>query len=505
MRCLTLAETLHQRGLKTHFVCRAHSGNLVEVLQQRAMTVTILPACELESPALDSENYDDWLGVSEEKDAEQTIGALRGVHPDWLIVDHYGLSAGWERQLRSHAANILSIDDIANRSHDCDLLLDQNYSEPMARHYDGLIPDRSRLLLGPRYALLRPEYADYRKMPRASTGKIRRALIFFGGSDPHNVTGMALAALSTPEFRDVTVDVVVGANNRHRVALQSAIEARSLTNLYGSRLHLADLMAIADVAIGAGGVTTWERMCLGLPSLVISIARNQEPACKALSRSGLIRYLGDAQGVSVSDIGEALKQWARSPQQLFQMSLHGQLIVDGLGTLRVSECIDPTPARALSLRSANEDDASLYFNWANEPEVRRQAIHSEPISWEQHTRWFSAKLASDQCHLLVMQAGQLPVGQIRFDQHGAELVIDYSIDLLFRGRGWAQRLVELGIRYLNRHGNRVFRAEVKESNFRSAAVFLRLGFIESAPLLNQPGLKAFLFDSAIQQLTATGR
>ena len=281
MRCLTLAEDLRERGVATRFVCRAHPGHLIEWLRQRGMAVHAMPE-PAESRGMSApENHSDWLGVTQTEDADQTIQALRGEHPEWLIVDHYGLGSAWERRLRGHAGKLMVIDDLANRPHDCDLLLDQNYSTGSAGRYRELVPEMAALALGPRYALLRPEYLQHRLVLRERDGRVRRVLIFFGGSDSYNMTGMALAALSGAEFDRLEVDVVIGPNNVHRARLERAIAERPLTTAYGHRPHLADLMAQADLAIGAGGTTTWERLCLGLPSLVVSIAENQEPTCEA--------------------------------------------------------------------------------------------------------------------------------------------------------------------------------------------------------------------------------
>jgi len=479
MRCLTLAEVLRGRGCDTRFICRAHPGNLVELLQRQAMPVTVLSAPS-EVPNVNAEDYASWLGVTQAEDAEQTIEALHGDRPDWLVVDHYGLDAYWEQRLRPYFVKLMVIDDLANRRHDCDLVLNQNYSDAGEGRYRGLVSENCRLLLGPRYALMKEEYATYRRTLPPRDGVVRRVLVFFGGSDPHNMTGLALEALSAPEFQYLEVDVVVGANNSHRAVLAEQAAARPRTILYGSRPHLADLMAPADLAVGAGGGTTWERMCLGLPSLVVSIADNQRPACEALSRAELIQYAGSFKDVRSTDLVEALKRSIGSRERLVMCSTQSQLLVDGLGALRVAEALYQTPADELRLRPACPNDVGLYFNWANEPEVRRQAIHSEPILWKGHQAWFASKLADPQSRLFVLLAGALPVGQIRFDRQGEEAQIDYSLDVLVRQRGWGTQLVAMGIALFRQSDPVRIRAEVKAENLSSRAVFARLGFNQAA-------------------------
>ena len=480
IRCLTLAEALRDRGAETRFICRAHSGNLIGMLQRQAMPVIGLPASAQLSNVY-SEDYAAWLGVTQIEDAEQSIEALQGDHVDVLIVDHYSLDIDWEQRLRPHTDKIMVIDDLVNRRHDCDLLLNQNYSAEREDRSRGLVPEICRLLLGPSYALLRQEYAAYRRVLRQRDGLVHRVLVFFGGPDPYNTTGLALEALSAPEFRHLEVDVVIGGTNPHRVAIEKQISMRPRTKLYGPRPHLADLMAQADLAIGAGGATTWERMCFGLPSLVISLSENQRPACEALAQEGLIYYLGEFSEVQASDLGCALKECIENREHQLACSIRNQLLADGLGTLRLAEVLDPTPTAQLRLRLACHDDMNLYFNWANDHEVRRQAIHSEPISWARHQEWFTNKLADAQSHLFTLMTGSLPVGQIRFDQEGDEARIDYSLDALVRGRGWATRLVAMGAAYLRQSAPITLRAKVKAGNYVSRSVFMRHGF-KQAPL-----------------------
>ena len=502
MRCLTLAEDLRERGAATRFVCRAHPGHLIEWLRQRGMVVHAMPASADSRGISVPESHRDWLGVTQAEDADQTIQALQGEHPEWLIVDHYGLGSTWERRLRGHAGKLMVIDDLANRPHDCDLLLDQNYSTGAAGRYRERVPKMAALALGPRYALLRPEYLQHRLVLRERDGRVRRVLIFFGGSDLYNMTGIALAALSAAEFDRLEVDVVIGPNNVHRARLERAIAERPLTTAYGHRPHLADLMSQADLAIGAGGTTTWERLCLGLPSLVASIAENQEPTCQSLAGARLIRYLGRHGEVQPSMIASKLRECIGKPEALVELSGRSKLAVDGLGTMRLAEYLDPTRANLLRLRPAAPDDLLLYFDWANDPEVRRQAISTDEIALEGHREWFAARLGTTRSHLFVMCAGELPVGQIRFDWDGTDARIDYSIDPLFRGRGWGTQVVALGVKHRLNSGPITFRADVKEANLASRSVFRRLGFDECM-CPDGPGLRTYRFDPAVHSLPST--
>ena len=478
MRCLTVAEALRKRGAQIRFVCRDHTGNLITLLQQKAMPVTVLPAPMIKDTTL-GEDYAAWLGVTQAGDAEQTIAALDGDTPDWLVVDHYGLDVEWEQRLRPYVSNLMVIDDLANRPHDCDVLLDQNYTTEGERRYVGLLPNACKLLAGPRYALLRPEYATYRKTMRTRDGQVKRVLVFLGGTDPQNLTRIALEALSHPELMHLEVDVVVGANNPHRKSIEQQVLHRPLTTLHEPRPHLADLMARADLAIGAGGATTWERMCLGLPTVVISFAENQRSASEMLAKEKLIHYAGYFPDIKMDHLTQLLKQLGHGSEKIIDLSIQNQLLVDGHGALRLVEVLCPSDINEIRLRPANEEDIIIYYNWANDPAVRQNAVSTSTISWTTHQKWFRNKIHDANSHLFVLEVACLPVGQIRFDRIEDEAHIDYSIDSIVRGRDWGPRLVALGTYLLQKFEPVQFRAEVKSGNEASSAVFLRNEFKES--------------------------
>jgi len=498
-RCLTLADTLRTRGIQCQFICREHTGHLLSLLNDARMSVAVLSA-PVNSRAEVRDKYASWLGATQGEDAKQSVRALEGMRPDWIVVDHYALDVEWEQHLRPHAEQLMVIDDLADRVHDCDLLLDQNFSVRGEGRYSGLVPEHCNVLLGPSFALLRPEYRACKKASKASGRELKRVFVFFGGSDPSNLTKLALETLSQERWHKIGVDIVVGANYLYRQELERQAADRPGTIIHGPCRHLAKLLARADLAIGAGGVTTWERMCVGVPSIVVNVAENQRSTCEALAEKGLIRYLGDAGDVSVAALSAAIDDALMSSDTEFPQSDRCQLVVDGLGTSRIAEIIDQTEAQELTLRKACDDDVGLYYNWVNESQVRRNALNSDLILWPQHQAWFRARLADRKSELYVMEARSLPVGQIRFDLSDSEARIDYSIDPTYRGRGWGKRLVALGIDRMCDRGPVVFRAEVKANNLPSAAVFQKLGFSLSA-LEGNDDLSVFQFDSAVQTLS----
>ena len=479
IRCRTLASALRLRGAHICFVTRKHSGHMSEALACEGFQVELLSepdgvGCEI--------GYAGWLGVSQEEDAKQTIVALKGLRCDLLVVDHYALDSLWERLLREHASKIMVIDDLANRAHDCDVLLDQNYSLSGPERYRPWVQASCQLLLGPRYALLRPEYVKVRESMTPRTGSIQRILIYMGGSDIHNITRSALEALSTSSLQHLEVDVVIGSNFMHHDEVVRFAKTRPNTTVFGQQIHLADLMASADFAIGAGGASTWERICMDLPSLVICTADNQIPAIEAIASSRLIRYLGIAKHVTVEAIRLVIEQELTVSEGIAKQREHSAPVVDGMGAQYVAEILSPTPISNLSLRLARAGDVMTYFIWVNDPKVRSSAIQSSTIDLKTHINWFKRTLAKLDCKLYVLEANGIPVGQVRFERQGEEIAVDYSLGQEVRGRGWGRQLLKLGIEaLLNETTGPIYLcATVRITNHVSVAIFEQMGFAKSS-------------------------
>lgn len=336
-RCLTIAAGLRTAGAEVLFVTRPHPGHLLGRIEALGFACRLLsrPQGAADDPR---DPYAAWRGVPETLDAEETAAALDSVGfivPDWLVVDHYGLGRRWENALRPVVRRIFAIDDL-ERPHDCDLLLDQNYVGPVGEsRYLGQVPGGCRRLLGPRYALLHPDFPASRQRRLPHDGAVRGVLVFFGGTDPTDETGKVLDVLTAAEFAHLVVEVVLGPNHPRpeRVRAQSA--ARANVTLHESLPSLAAALSRVDIAFGAGGATTWERLCLGVPTLMTCIADNQRPAAVALHEAGVVTWIGDAGSVTAGDYAEALRSALGDPQRLREQSIAGRVLVDGEGCGRV--------------------------------------------------------------------------------------------------------------------------------------------------------------------------
>jgi UDP-2,4-diacetamido-2,4,6-trideoxy-beta-L-altropyranose hydrolase len=336
-RCITLANALSAEGARVSFLMRDHAAAFGRLVESAGHQLCLLPATGRGSvPSADPPlAHAHWLPVSWHEDAAQTseaIGRLGAV--DWLVVDHYALDARWEREQRRGAPRILAIDDIADRAHDADILLDQNLSLAMETRYRGLLPENCRPLLGPRYALLRPEFVETRKRMSPRSGEVCRILICFGGSDPSNETAKALAAIAGVSAAALHVDVAIGMGNPHADEVDALCRNLGRATLHRGADNMAELMARADLAIGAGGVMCWERCCLGLPTIALDIASNQVGALTALAAAGALDYLGAAASVNSERLAQAVGALAGNPARLRAMAERALAVTDGEGAER---------------------------------------------------------------------------------------------------------------------------------------------------------------------------
>jgi RimJ/RimL family protein N-acetyltransferase len=213
---------------------------------------------------------------------------------------------------------------------------------------------------------------------------------------------------------------------------------------------------------------------------VISISDNQRPAAEALKKRKSITYAGHFDEISIDQIEALIKAYISKEKNHLDTSTQNKIEVDGLGALKVVEVLVPSEKATLRVRPATAKDILYYFSWANDPETRKNAIHSEPIRWETHMKWYQSKLHAKDSHLFMLKVGELPVGQIRFDINGNEALVDYSLDPIVRGRGWAEKLIKLGIDMMQKTKPIRICAVVKAGNHASSSAFLRAGFSKKA-------------------------
>lgn len=323
MRCLTLADELRNRDAEVSFICREETGNLIEIVENRGYRVLHLGR-----------------NINLENDKKLTQIILKDLTsiPDWLIIDNYDIDVSWESFLRKFVKKIMVIDDLANRKHDCDLLLNQNYNVS-EKSYHGLMSNHCIQLLGTKYAMLQPQFCEVRANMRERNVTVKRILVFISGSDIQNVTSKVLCAIQMLGRFDIIIDVVIGIANPNRREIERLAAQIPNTTCHFNVNNMAELMASADLCIGACGTTTWERCCVGLPSIVIVLAENQVNIAESIEKKGIAVNLGWYENVTVNKLKEVVEGLINDFHKRITMSLKSKEIVDGRGTERVAEKI----------------------------------------------------------------------------------------------------------------------------------------------------------------------
>ncbi|MFJ3484456.1 UDP-2,4-diacetamido-2,4,6-trideoxy-beta-L-altropyranose hydrolase [Pseudomonas sp. NPDC090202] len=467
-RCLTLAQALRNDGAEVQFACRRLPGHSLQRLREEGFVSWALPEHYAEeSGSADIEACLPW---------QQDIDALGEQLADeacfdWLIVDHYGLDARWETAARQLATRIMVIDDLANRPHAADLLLDQNYSAQVQdQPYAKWIGPHCRTLLGPRFALMRDEFQIDAIVIKP---RIERVLVNFGGFDAARQVYTTMLALQ--DFDDLQVDFVAGLHNPEWVAMVRLAESRPNWNLYTLVSDFSDLMRRADLFIGAGGGTTWERAALGLPTVCITVAHNQQLNARLLGEAGAHLYLGAHDSVDSQRLTEAVNLLRDNPALRQSFAERSRALVDGKGAQRLVAAL---LAPVLELRPASELDATLLFEGRNAEHVRRWAFNSDLIDWDGHVAWLARSLQDPQRLILVGETTRGPVGMLRYDRKGEQAEVSIYLFEGQTGVGWGAVLMAGGERFLRRHWPQVrtLHAQVLPDNAASVSLFQKAGY-----------------------------
>lgn len=476
MRCLTLADMLKKRGHQVCFICRKLPGNFIYYIQEYGFEVIKLNYQKKDFQSQKSKDvYFQFLSVEMEKEIEQSKKIIKKLRPDWLVIDHYALNKDWENVMKSFSKKIMVIDDLANREHGCDLLLDQNIQLNTNR-YQAFVPSACELLLGTQYFLLRPEFIKFSQQSmQKKRNTLQHIFIFFGGSDVQNATEKTIQAILKSSFSG-TVDIVLGKNNENSGRIKNLFSAYASLLFYDDVKNMAELMSQADLCIGAGGATSWERCFLGLPSLIITIAENQRTIAQVLDTLNAAKYLGDIKDISLEAIISAINGIVLSPLILNKLSVNAKKLVDGMGVEKVVNTMETF----FLLRKAAKEDVVSIFHLRNHPLVRINSFSTDELTFVDHQFWFYQSLKNiDRQILVAKNLYNKLIGVVRFDffQHYAEVSI--YIDPEEHGKGYGFKVLNKALQWISKNSRcQYVIAKVKPENIASHKLFLKAGFVE---------------------------
>lgn len=476
MRCFTLARQMQEFGAKIRFLCQQMPGPQQRQIIESGFELILFPKLAIERGESDELSHSKWLGgLSQKLDAKLTINELNDQTWDWLIVDHYSLDYRWESLLRRYVRQIMAIDDLADRDHDADILLDQNiYTDPEGR-YRNRVSNNCQLLLGADHVLLRPEFSLRKSFLAERSGRVQRIFVFFGGSDEHNYTEPIIDSLSRICADEIFVDVVVGDGHSRLSKIQEkCIQYKFQLYINVDAAKMADLMAIADLAIGAGGISTYERLYMLLPSLLIPTSLNQEEPLNAMRHMGLIRLFMN--------------------QFDFEMQLKN-ILLDGVpkvkdsvkdGSKGIAKAIyDST----ISIRSINRFDIRRTFKWFQDQRLRESFLMLNAPNVRQHFNyWRKLKDDASQRAYSILRGGKhvgnCGLKNINIPEGDCELWI-YIGDSFYRGMGIGKTALQQLLGVARKIGCNSICLHVNKKNKPAVHLYFSLGFRISQDSIGQ--------------------
>lgn len=456
MRCLCLANATRDRGGSATFISRNLPPQLSAIMKECGHDLI-----EIDTPAGDVA-----------ADAAFTLTHLSDT--DWLVVDHYGLDLSWEAEVRTKV-RVLAIDDLA-RAHDCDLLLDQNYAPDGITRYAGLVPQGTDILIGPRYALLRPEFRLSRPARKHFGGTVEKIVVFVGGMDADDITSCVLDGLCLIPGLKADIDVIIGVSHPNRAGIEAFCARDERFRCHVQVTNMADFFASADLVIGSGGSATWERCVVGAPTIALCIADNQRDVLRHGSKLGLV-YAPDIAPENSAAIARHVQALIENSALREIISRTGMTHVDGRGVDRVVARLE---AQQIVMRRAEDTDCEQVHLWRNHSLIRSVSKDAAVIPFEKHQAWFAQMLQSDTQHLLIGERGNQPIGVVRFDLDGSIAVVSIYLIPDILGSGLGAGLLSAAESWLRMAYPDIasIRADVRSDNHASCRLFEFAGYVQ---------------------------
>ncbi len=447
MRCLTLAKKIPD---EVAFICKKHEGNLNHIITEQGFKLIELELAEGEVTGV---AHGKWLGG----DIESEISQLKDITStdDTIIIDHYAIDERYHKKLRAFVGRVIQIDDLADRKHDCDILIDQNLYVDAETRYDGLVSDDCIKLLGAKYAILRDEFINAKPRLRED---VKNIFIFMGGVDKDNLT---CEIINNYDFSLYEVKVLVGVNNPNKAEVQTLCANNNLEYIEGSN-EVSELMLWADLAIGAGGTTTYERACLGLPCLTYTIADNQ----KQLTTDSIELGIALKPNTKIEDIN------------IKKISENCLTICDGKGVYRITKKLGFKP----TLIKATPEHSKSIWELRNQESVRLNSHNTDIIQWEVHENWFKNSLINKNRDIFVYELGKENIGVLRYDYNGDSALISIFLNDKFSGLGYGTAIIEEGELWVKENRKQVKKviAEILPHNEASKKLFTKLGLVKQS-------------------------
>jgi len=508
MRCLTLADALKKHtNVEVIFVCREQPGQLREVISKRGYEVISLPEKKKNyDPEISAPAHAKWLGVSWKQDIEDTLVAIGKEKVDWLIVDHYAIDYRWHQSAKTICNKLMVIDDLADRKYDCDILLDQTYGRN-PETYHSLVKEGCQLLVGAKYTLLVDDFFRLRYQAlekRKKINKINRILVSLGSMDPDNLTSIILRGLNQAIWEYYPdVDVVLGSHAPHLQSVINESKQHKLNiNVHVDVSNMAELMLYSDLAIGTGGTTSWERCCLGLPTIILQLADNQKEVIRGLIQTGAVRYIS---GKNIAEeIVTECAELQSNIAELHNLSDQSFKVVNGIGAHMAAIRLLPEKTyygKDVAIRYVNQSDGDLIYKWQTDPKTRLYSDNPALPEYEEHILWLENKLNDHTCFIFMMEHANEPAGVVRLDYNDeSNDSCFYVVSIYIAPEFYRKGIGSIALNYISRIFDSVdLHAKIHDKNIASQQLFLSAGYIQQQKgcfYIRKP-LKVNIVDSSL--------
>jgi UDP-2,4-diacetamido-2,4,6-trideoxy-beta-L-altropyranose hydrolase len=474
-RSLSLGEALRDAGADVCLVARSLGVDTRSIAHAKEVLHFALPAPGASADVEDFVPHADWAGVGWQQDAIETIEVLDDWAPDWIVIDHYSFDARWhERVSAALRARIAVIDDLADRDLKASLLIDHNLHPDHGRKYQSRLAGGAVIAGGPRFALLGKAYQNPPEF------KVRNEVesigIFMGGADAGGMSATALKACREVAQFKGKVQIATTGVSPNVASLKTLAALWPGTSVVVDLPNLADVFSQHDLQIGAGGGASWERCCMGAPTLLLIVAENQAAVVPPLADLGAVATVDSQNTSDIQVIGEAVIGLIDSPSRRRELSACARSLVDGLGARRVALRMT---AETTTVRPATIEDEAKMYVWRNHPSTRSASTNSASIDWASHSVWVRRVIKDPKRFLLVGLVGAIETGVIRFDCAGANTrEVSLYLDPDMHGLGLGTALLLAGEAHICRQlgDDTTFVADILENNSASCKTFSSCGY-----------------------------
>ncbi len=452
MRCLTLANVFNRSGYEILFICCKESKKACQYIEDSQFKIEYI-----------------LQDGTAEYDANQCLNIFKNINVYMLVVDHYQLDSRWESLVWTREMKLMVIDDLADRHHVCNVLLDSSYGREK-NEYRILTNPECQYLLASDYCLLREEFSnltEQTRLKRDKTTEISNILLNFGATDHKQLSVKTVNILQQNKFSG-KVNILISSTCKWLEELKTACEKSNKISLHIDAKNVAQLMLNADLAIGSVGTSSWERCCLGLPTIGVVVANNQMNIASQLDQLGVmdLTTIDELNGLLVGYLTNFnLKKWQ-------QMSHKAFLVCDGLGAQRVKNAV-LVDHPEIVLRPMDIQDESILFSWQCESGNRKYSGVDQAPNIDEHKAWYANSLSDHSRRMWLLMFDGQKCGYVRLDaQHNSEEV-SVLISQKYRKLGLAHGAINK-LKQLCLFG--VLNAQVSPENSASVSLFKKLDF-----------------------------